>query len=538
MDIISQDIISNDNTVSWLEKYRPQTLSEYYISKQQLDIVKKWIKDFRNSTKDAKPFLILYGSTGIGKTTLAYLILKHYNYEIIECNASDIRTKKTIRETIGQIGNISVCIDEYNNFKKIAIIMDEIEGLSGGESSSVQEIVDIVTKDKDSKSIISVCPVICTSNSIKDKKMQPLIKNGIVLNINKPSIIFCKKIIDRISKKENFKVPKSVKNNIINKSYFDYRQIILLLFEFYQKLKLSSIINESQILCLDKDDEVNDNINYDNKKQDKNKKKNNKKNNNNKNNNTIILEEVIIIKQDTIKFYDEDDEHFDIIKQISKDCDTPLDKINYFLTNKSNFEDISYMCSYDSNLYYMNLYINIIPIINEIQNNSLANNSLAITSNKKNLIEFNKFLYNIYNLLKDADLLNNSIFLDKNWDLLDYFDAFGFTFPLTLLYNKNLLNNLVISKFNLCHHTQYNFMRQEQSIIRKKINLDYNKTHNIDLINIYYNIKRFMIKNNDNINISNSRSKKKKSVSSTEDNKYHIDKLYIKIVNKIDELLS
>jgi excinuclease UvrABC helicase subunit UvrB len=81
-------------------------------------------------------------------------------------------------------------------------------------------------------------------------------------------------------------------------------------------------------------------------------------------------------------------------------------------------------------------------------------------------------------------------------------------------------------------------MRQEQSIIRKKINLDYNKTHNIDLINIYYNIKRFMNKNNDNINISNSRSKKKKSVSSTEDNKYHIDKLYIKIVNKIDELLS
>ena len=43
------------NTISWLEKYRPQTLSEYYISKQQLDIVKKWIKDFRNNE--------LFGST-------------------------------------------------------------------------------------------------------------------------------------------------------------------------------------------------------------------------------------------------------------------------------------------------------------------------------------------------------------------------------------------------------------------------------------------------------------------------------------------
>ena len=54
---IEQD---NQNTISWLEKYRPKTLSEYYIEKNQLNIVKTWIKDFRNNTDDAKPFLILY----------------------------------------------------------------------------------------------------------------------------------------------------------------------------------------------------------------------------------------------------------------------------------------------------------------------------------------------------------------------------------------------------------------------------------------------------------------------------------------------
>jgi hypothetical protein len=198
----------------------------------------------------------------------------------------------------------------------------------------------------------------------------------------------------------------------------------------------------------------------------------------------------------------------------------------------------------------MNLYINIIPIISEIQKTT----DLIKPCN----LEYNTFLCKIFNLLKSADLLNNSIFLDKNWDLLDYFDAFGFTLPLQLLYNKNNVDNIdnskpnnskpnnskskanscIIPKFNLNHHTQYNFMRQEQSIIKKKINLDYIKTQNIDLVNIYYNIKRFMNNNNDNINISNSRSKKKKSISSTEENKYHIDKLYIKIIDKIDELLS
>ena len=538
------------NTVSWLEKYRPQTLSDYYISKQQLDIVKKWIKDFRNNEKDAKPFLILYGSPGIGKTTLAYLILKFYNYEIIECNASDVRTKKTIRESIGQISKTSVCIDDSNNFKKIAIIMDEIDGLAGGESSSVQEIVDIITKDKDLKKNVSICPVICTSNSIKDKKMQPLIKNGIVININKPSIVFCKKIIDKISKKENFKVPKAIKDSIIKNAHSDYRQIIMLLFEYHYNIKIYNEKQNSNIL------ESNPSIKLNLKKKNKTAiiNKSNSINtssqesiesidiNNNNNKNNILTSTLPIICQNTINFYDEDNEHFDNIKNISKNCETPLDKINFFLTNKTNFEDIAYTCSYDTNLYYMNLYINIIPIISEIQNILVqTNKDLLNNFNLKNFnLNYYKFLSTLFNLLKNADLLNNSIFLDKNWDLLDYFDAFGFALPLQLLYKNNLddSNNCIVPKFNLTHHTQYNFMRQEQSIIKKKINLDYIKTQNIDLVNIYYNIKRFMINNNDNINISNSRSKKKKSLSSLEENKFHIDKLYIKIVNKIDELLS
>ena len=149
-----QDQVQNQeayNNISWLDKYRPTTLDNYYISKAQLNVVKTWIDDFRNNTEDAKPFLILYGTPGIGKTTLAYLILNFYDYEIIECNASDSRTKKNIRETLGQISKVTVCIDDDDNFKKLAIIMDEIDGLVGGESNSVQELIDIVTKDKDSK---------------------------------------------------------------------------------------------------------------------------------------------------------------------------------------------------------------------------------------------------------------------------------------------------------------------------------------------------------------------------------------------------
>jgi len=504
--VLESNKTNKNNDISWLEKYRPKCLSEYYIEKQQLEIVKTWIKDFRNNADDAKPFLILYGSAGIGKTTLAYLILNYYDYEIIECNASDTRTKKTIRESIGQISKISVCIDDKNNFKKVAIIMDEIDGLAGGESSSVQELIDIVTKDKDTKTLRKICPVVCTTNSIKDKKLQPLIKQGILLNINKPSSNDCRKLIDKICKNENFTIIKSDKTDIIDKANGDYRQIIMLLFSYYHNLKL-----------LNKEESSNSN----------------KEESSNSNNIDTTLNDSSEVVQDKINYYYEDLEHFNIIKKISKTCETPLDKINYFLINKTHINDVCYMCSDDSNLYYMNLYINIIPIIATIQN------KLGLKT-KSSLIKNYKLLFQIYNFIKYADLLNNSIFLDKNWELLDYFDMFGFAIPLKFLYDNNILNSskTLIPEFTLNHHTQYNFMRQEQSMIKKKLNIDYIKTHNIDLINIYYNIKRFKIKYKTEIDISNSRSKKKKSTSTIEESKYQIDKSYIKIIDKIDELLA
>jgi replication factor C subunit 1 len=230
----------NINNISWLEKYRPKKLADYYMSKKQLDVVKEWIKDFRNNVEDAKPFLILHGTAGIGKTTLAYLILEYYNYEIIECNASDTRTKKTIQETLGQISKVSVCLDEHDKFKQTAILMDEIDGLNGGEYNSVQEIIDIITKDKDSKTTKKLCPVVCTCNSIKNKKLQLLMKHSVVLNINQPSNNDCNKLITKISNLEQFEITDIIKEEIIEKAFGDYRQIILLLYEYYNKIKVNS----------------------------------------------------------------------------------------------------------------------------------------------------------------------------------------------------------------------------------------------------------------------------------------------------------
>ena len=498
----------------WLEKYRPKKLTDYYISKTQLNVVKEWIKDLIENNDDAKPFLILHGTPGIGKTTLAYLILEYYNYEIIECNASDTRTKKTIHETLGQISKVSVCIDDNDKFKKTAIVMDEIDGLNGSsEFNSIQEIIDIITKDKDNKKQINLCPVICTCNSIKHKKLQLLMKYSVVLNINKPSSKDCLKLINKIATEENFTINDTIKDNIINNACGDYRQIILLLNEYYLSLN-----NNQQI---ENNKKIDNNQQIDNNEQIDNNQLNNKQ---------LIENSEKKISNDEIN-----DNNNKLIKHINHTCITPLEKLNYILTNPVSTQVIDSICSEDAGIYFMNLYINTIPIIYELQIKTHSHKS------KEDLILYYKKIYTIYELLKNADLLNNKIFIDKHWELLNYFQTIGIVQPLQLLHNMNMknisTNKYLFSNFTLQHHSQYNFMRQEQSIIRKKINTDYTLSFECDLFSIYYYIKRFKYNNSKNIENVNLIKKKRKTIDNS-DSKYVIHRFYSKIIEKIDELLQ
>jgi DNA polymerase III delta prime subunit len=496
----------NNQDLMWTEKYRPTILSEYYMQKNQLDKIKEWLDDLNhNADADPKPFLILYGSAGVGKTTLAHLILQKYGYEIIECNASDTRSKKQIRDMIGGISGVSVALNNKNRFKRTAIIMDEIDGLNGAtESSGIQELIDIVifkpgssskqnekrkkssptARDKDK--IKWVCPVICTSNSIKEKKMQALLRYGVLLHIDKPASTDLNKLITRITKAESFYLNNTAREDIITHASGDYRQVIHLCYSYYNKLH------------------------------------------------TIQSKESIESEIDIHK--QEDEKQQAIIRTINDVGETPLDKINYFLTNKTNLDIIRHFCSGDSNLYFMNFYNNIIPVLSKIQEKTKE------PKNKDNFLKAYKNLVKSYQSIRNADLMNNSIFIDKNWELLDYFDIFSVAAPAYIINQVNQSNSNgsvspYIREFKLAHHTQYNFMRQEQVGNRKLLNTDYLISFECDIANVYYNLKRFQNDNQDLIRIANANNKSKRKTENTDETKYILDRSYSKIVDKITELL-
>ena len=135
----------------WLEKYRPQQYNEYLGNKENVKIIKDWIENFKSQDKN---FLILHGIPGIGKTTLAHLIFNSYNYEIIEINTSEYRSKKLINDKIGVLGTHSIVFENKINDKindkndlylKTGLIMDEIDGITTyAENSGIAELQKIV----------------------------------------------------------------------------------------------------------------------------------------------------------------------------------------------------------------------------------------------------------------------------------------------------------------------------------------------------------------------------------------------------------
>jgi DNA polymerase III delta prime subunit len=188
----------------FVEKYRSKTLEDYVGNDQLKQIISKYIE-----TNDIQN-LLLYGTPGTGKTTLAKIIINNINCDHLYINASDERGIDTIRDKVQGFASAA-------SFRPLkVIILDEADFLTIQAQASLRNIIETYSR---------TTRFILTCNYL-ERVIEPLHSRCQVLKITPPSKKEVAQHVSEILDKENINYEISGLALIVNKYYPDVRKIL------------------------------------------------------------------------------------------------------------------------------------------------------------------------------------------------------------------------------------------------------------------------------------------------------------------------
>ena len=118
----------------WVEKYRPNTVDGYvFRDEHQKKQVQQWIKD------GTIPHLLFSGNAGIGKTTLAKILLNQLevnDLDVLEINASRTNSVEDVRDKIVNF----VQMIPFGDFK--VVLLDEADYLSPNAQAALRGVME------------------------------------------------------------------------------------------------------------------------------------------------------------------------------------------------------------------------------------------------------------------------------------------------------------------------------------------------------------------------------------------------------------
>jgi DNA polymerase III delta prime subunit len=194
------------------------------------------LKDFEQNKHNltTKKGIYIYGEPGSGKTTFITNILTEMNYDIIKYDAGDIRNKSII-DTITKHNMSDKNIMSMFNKKiqRIAIIMDEIDGMNNGDKGGINSLIKIIRPKRTKKQRIeeiTLNPIICIGNYHIDKKIKELMKVCHCVELKPPTRVQICSLISQFIPN----IDENVKERVITFIQGDLRKLNAI-YQIYQK---------------------------------------------------------------------------------------------------------------------------------------------------------------------------------------------------------------------------------------------------------------------------------------------------------------
>ncbi|MEM2873027.1 MAG: AAA family ATPase, partial [Nitrososphaerales archaeon] len=194
----------------WVEKYRPKSVEEMVGNEESRIEFFNWLKNWKRGSKPA----LLLGPPGTGKTTLVHLVAKKLDYNMVELNASDVRTKEKMMQKLGPALGSKGLFGE-----KLLIFLDEVDGMyERQDRGGIEFVEELIEK--------SIAPIVMAANLEDDKKIVKLIKKSKVFRFTRIPPRFVEIYVDNILRRENVKLGKEAIRLIVRESKGDMRAAI------------------------------------------------------------------------------------------------------------------------------------------------------------------------------------------------------------------------------------------------------------------------------------------------------------------------
>ena len=205
---------SLNDSVPWVEKYRPEAFDEFVGNKDEVAQLEKWLKTWNQQRKKV---VLLAGPAGVGKTSVVYYLIKKYNYEFIEVNASDQRNKKAVEKLVGKSSTEGTIL-QGAKVRKL-VLVDEADGLFGNQDRGGGQAL---AKAIDSARI----PIICTANDPSASSLKSAKRKMLVIEfkrLNEQEILL---LLQNILKKEKLEINEKTLLDIVKNCGGDARSAI------------------------------------------------------------------------------------------------------------------------------------------------------------------------------------------------------------------------------------------------------------------------------------------------------------------------
>jgi DNA polymerase III delta prime subunit len=205
MNFIEQETeVEVRNHTIWAEKYRPSKLSDYVGNETLKAKVKQYIE-----TNDI-PHLLLYGTAGTGKTTLAKLITNSIKCDVLYINASDENGIDTIRVKIKNFA----CNIGFNPLK--VVILDEADYFTPAAQAGLRNMMETYSQHT---RFILTC-------NFHERIIEPIHSRCQSFGVMPPSKKDVAGNLVNILKQENISFDKDGVVLLVNTHYPDIRAVI------------------------------------------------------------------------------------------------------------------------------------------------------------------------------------------------------------------------------------------------------------------------------------------------------------------------